>query len=287
MGTKQLETLPEDIYSLFDPSVDHECNEENLNAFAENIKELLRQRLKAYTPPTNPLRFSALGRADRQVWYDAHPDPGLTEPMLPKVYVKFLYGDIIEQMLLFLAKEAGHEVTHHQAEVEVDGVKGHIDAIIDGTVVDVKSASSFGYKKFQEGTVTQDDPFGYVYQLSGYASVLTPGKPAAWLANDKVHGDICVAPLSKIVIDHHPPAERIKHLKKVVEDENPPERCYEPVPDGASGNLKLPIGCSYCKHKFRCYPNLRTFLYSDAPRYLTKVVKTPKVPEITETSIDE
>lgn len=275
-----LEDLPSDIYALFDPSLDHQCNEENLNAFAENLKNIMRDRLKAYTPPTNPLRFSALGRPDRQIWYDAHPEPGLTEPMLPKVYLKFLYGDIIEQMLLFLAKEAGHVVEQEQAEVEVDGVKGHIDAIIDGTVVDVKSASSFGYKKFADRTITEDDPFGYVAQLAGYASVLTPGKPAAWLANDKVHGDICVSPLSDMVIKHYPPAERISHLKEVIASETPPELCYEPVPDGKSGNLKLPTPCGYCKHKFRCHPGLRTFLYANGPRFLTKVAKVPDVPEV-------
>lgn len=276
----ELKDLPKDIYSLFNPDEDHICDEENLNQFAENIKDLMRVRLKAYTPPNNPLRFSALGRPDRQVWYDAHPD-GTQETMLPKVYIKFLYGDLIEQMLLFLAKEAGHSVEQEQAEIEVDGVKGHIDAIIDGTVVDVKSASSFGYKKFADNRVTEDDPFGYVDQLAGYASVLTPGKPAAWLANDKVHGDICITPLSKIVIDHHPPAERISHLKGVIESETPPDRCYEPVPDGKSGNLKLPTPCGYCRHKHRCHPDLRTFLYSTGPRFLTHVAREPDVPEIT------
>lgn len=280
-SAKSLATLPQDIYALFDPDVDHECNEENLNAFGENLKELLKARLSKYTPPASPLRFSSLGKSDRQIWYEAHPDPDQPkEKLVPKTYLKFLYGDIIEQMLLFLAKEAGHEVTHEQAEVEVDGVKGHIDAIIDGVVVDVKSASPFGYKKFEQGTVEQDDPFGYVAQLAGYANVLTPGKEAAWLANDKVGGDICISPLSAITIRHYPPAERIKHLREVIESETPPTRCCEPVPDGKSGNLKLPTAGSYCAHKHRCNPGLRTFLYSNGPRFLTVVAKTPDVPEV-------
>lgn len=266
---------------MFDPDKDHECSKENLDAFSDNLREILTQRLRKYTPPASPLRFSSLGKPDRQIWYEAHPGDYVKEALVPKTYIKFLYGDIIEQMLLFLAKEAGHEVTHEQAEVEVGGVKGHIDAIIDGTVVDVKSASPFGYKKFEQGSVTQDDPFGYVAQLAGYANVLTPGQPAAWLANEKVAGDICISPLSTPVIKHHPPEERIEHLKKVIESETPPERCYEDVPDGASGNRKLVTGCSYCAHKFRCWPGLRTFIYSTGPRYLTKVVKEPNVMEVT------
>lgn len=279
--TKRLEDLPNDVYALFDPNLDHEASEGLLDEFCNNLKQVLRSRLKASKPREgSSLRFSALGKPDRQIWFDAHPEPTLDEPLLPKTYLKFLYGDVIEQLYLYLAKEAGHEVTDEQKQVEVNGVKGHIDAIIDGTVVDLKSASSFGYKKFETGTVEQDDPFGYVAQLAGYASVLTPGQDAAWWAVDKSSGDNCVSKLSKTTIKYHAPEERIEHLKKVVESEEIPELCYEPVPDGKSGNFKLPTPCSYCKYKYRCHPNTRLFLYSSGPRYLTKVVREPDVPEI-------
>ena len=208
MTDKTLETLPEDVYSLFDPESDHEVSEENLDTFCENVKEILKSRLKKQSVPSSPIRFSALGKPDRQMWYEAHPEEGTKEPMLPKVYLKFMYGAIIEEMLLFLIKEAGHDVKDEQRQVEIDGVTGHIDAIIDGVVVDVKSASPYGYKKFETNTVAQDDPFGYVEQLSGYANVLTPGKGAAWIAFDKVAGDICVSPLAPVVIEHHPPDDR-------------------------------------------------------------------------------
>lgn len=280
MGDKTLDTLVEDIYFLFDPEIAHECNEENLEEFANNLKELVRQRLGKYSPPESPLRFSSLGKQNRQMWYEAHPVEGSKEPMLPKTYLKFMYGDVIEQLLLLLAKEAGHTVEAEQAEVEVDGVKGHIDAIIDGVVVDVKSASPFGYKKFEDKTVTDDDPFGYVAQLSGYANVLTPGEGAAWLAQDKVSGDICISPISSIVVRHHPPEERISELREIIAKPEPPERCYEDKPDGKSGNRKLDTGCSYCPHKKRCWPDLRVFLYSSGPRYLTHVERVPDVPEV-------
>lgn len=278
--TKTLDTLPDDIYNLFDPSVNHESSEENLDNMAKNIKEIMRSRLQEQPESRTPLRFSSLGKPDRQIWFEAHPVEGGKEPLLPKTYLKFMYGAVLEEILLFLTKEAGHEVTDEQREVEVDGVKGHIDAIIDGTVVDVKSASSYGYKKFEESTVTQDDPFGYVDQLAGYSNVLTPGKEAAWLAFDKVAGDICISKLGPVTIEHHQPAERIAHLKEVIASETPPELCYQPVPDGKSGNFKLPVGCSYCAHKYRCHPSVRTFLYSTGPRFLTKVVREPDVPEV-------
>lgn len=279
--TKQLKDLPRDIYNLFDPDSDHEASEELLDEFANNLKEILRLRLRASSRREGgAIRFSSLGKPNRQIWFDARPDPSIDEPLRPETYLKFLYGDVIEQLYLYLAKEAGHEVTDEQKEIEVNGVKGHIDAIIDGTVVDLKSASSFGYKKFEQGTVEQDDPFGYVAQLAGYANVLTPGEDAAWWAVDKSSGDNCISPLSKMTIKYHTPEERIEELKAVVDSDEMPSPCYDPVPDGKSGNMKLPVGCSYCKYKFRCYPDARLFLYSTGPRYLTKVAKEPNVPEV-------
>lgn len=275
-----LKDVPADVYELFNPDVDHVCSEENLEHFANALKDLVRTRLRKAPERSSPLRFSALGKPDRQIWYDAHPEDGTKEKLLPKTYLKFMYGDVIEQLLLLLIKEAGHSVEDEQRGVEVLGVKGHIDAIIDGVVVDVKSASPYGYKKFESNTVTQDDPFGYVAQLSGYSNVLTPGQPAAWIAFDKVAADICVSYLPNMVIKHHQPEERIEHLENVIANPEPPERCFEPVPDGKSGNLKLPSGCSYCSHKYRCHPDLRTFLYSTGPRFLTKVVREPDVPEV-------
>lgn len=284
---KKLETLPEDIYRLFDPEVDHEVSSENVEAFTRDLTDIVTRKLKKYETPDSPLRMSALGKPDRQMWFEAHPVPGTKEPMPMKAFLKFLYGDVIEALLLFLTKEAGHEVQREQEEIDVNGVKGHIDAIIDGVVVDVKSASPYGYKKFETKSVTEDDPFGYVDQLAGYANVLTPGEDAAWLAMDKVDGSICVSPLKKTVIEHHKPEERIEHLRKVIAQDTPPPLCYEPVPDGKSGNMRLPTPCSYCAHKYRCHPGLRTFIYSTGPRYLTKVEREPDVLEVEGLVVDE
>lgn len=274
-----LSTLVPDIYNLFDPENDHECSEENLDAFANNLKSIVRDRLRVYKAPDSPLRFSSLGKPDRQIWFDAHPVEEGKEKLLPKTYLKFLYGDVIEQVLLFLVKEAGHSVEMEQHEVEIDGVRGHIDALVDGVLVDVKSASPYGYKKFEDRRVTEDDPFGYVDQLAGYSNILTPDRDAAWLAMDKVGGDLCVSPLPSMVIKHHQPEDRISHLKQVIEQEEPPSLCHQPVPDGKSGNMKLPTPCGYCSWKWRCHPSLRGFAYSNGPRYLTTVAKTPDVPE--------
>jgi hypothetical protein len=276
---KSIDTLVEDIYSLFDPEKDHTVNEEHIEQFGENIKDLLRERLAGRSSESrDPLRFSALGKKDRQLWFASRNYE--TEELLSKTYLKFTFGDVIEQLLLFLAKESGHEVLHEQAEVEVDGVLGHIDAVIDGHVVDVKSASPFGFRKFETGTLFEDDAFGYIQQLSGYANVLTPDGPnPLFLAMDKVAGDITTLEVPEFVVKDNKPEERIAHLREIISRDTPPPKCYDDVPDGKSGNRKLVAGCSYCGYKKHCWDGLRGFAYSGTPRYLTKVVREPDVPE--------
>lgn len=274
-----------DIYHLLDEDTDHEPSEENLDWIAGAFKDLLRSRLSARERRSGGLRFSNLGTPDRKLWYQAHK-PELAERMIPKTYMKFLYGDLIELLQLFLAKEAGHEVTHLQHEVEIDGVKGHLDAVIDGVTVDSKSASPMSYSKFQTGRLFNDDPFGYLEQISGYASCTTPEQGAAFLAADKVDGGICLLKVPPEKINEFDTKERITHLKEVLKNEKEPERCYDPVPEGKSGNLRLGTNCSYCPFKFHCWRDsndgrgLLTYQYAKGPVFMTKVVKEPKVDKI-------
>lgn len=211
--------------------------------------------------------------------------------MPPKTLFKFLYGDMIEIAMIFLAKEAGHTVTHEQHTVEVDGVLGHTDCVIDGIPVDVKSASSFSFQKFKEGGFKFDDPFGYVAQLSGYCHALSEsgdveGGRGAFLVADKVHGDICLAEIDGYDIRGNPPLPRIQHLRSIIKEPTPPPRCYEDIPEGKSGNRKLGVGCSYCAFKDECWKDanngqgLRKYIYSRGPVWLTNVAREPKVEEV-------
>ena len=271
----ELKTLVNDVYSLFNQENHHTPSEENLEAFAENVKELLRQRLAKREPDKNSIRFSNLGKPDRVHWYKANGYEG--EAFRPQTLLKFLYGDLIEQLMVFLIKESGHTVEDEQREIELDGILGHIDAIIDGHVADVKSASPFSFQKFEDGSVLEKDPFGYVPQISGYENVIRAGRAPTFIAFDKVHGDVCVREVPEEAVQANKPAERIAHLKQVITQEEPPKRCYEPVPDGKSGNMKLGTECSYCEFKKACWPGLRTFLYSNGPRHLVTVAKLPDV----------
>lgn len=246
---------------------------------------MVAARLDGYSSSREfTLRVSNLGKPDRQMWYEAN-DP-TTEELAPHTKFKFMYGDILELLLLFLASEAGHSVSKEQIEVVVNGIKGHIDAEIDGVVVDCKSASTHSFKKFRDGTLAEDDPFGYMEQLAGYSKGLG-GLPGAFLAVDKQNGHIALMKVPKEELDALQIEERIDHLRDVVTQPEPPERCYDPVPEGKSGNMKLAVGCSYCPHKFKCWADsnngigLRTFLYSSGPVHLVQVENEPRVLEVT------
>src|SRR5690606_19057418 len=114
------------------------------------------------------LRVSNLGTpCDRRLWFSIN-HPELAEPLEPHTRLKFLLGDVWEAVLLFLAKIAGHRVEGQQDEISLHGVLGHRDAVIDGTIVDVKSASSFSFDKFENHLKPEDDSFGYLTQINSY-----------------------------------------------------------------------------------------------------------------------
>jgi hypothetical protein len=277
---------------LFDFGKD--VSEADTETLGKNIASVVTSRLKANLTKENQpvLRMSNIGRPDRQLWYEFHRQ-SQKEDIGAKAKLKFLFGDIWEAVLLFLAEQAGHTVEGQQSEVVLDGVFGHLDAIIDGVVVDVKSASSYAFKKFKDGTLKEDDPFGYYKQLSGYVEAIAPESDAAFLAVDKQVATLALLPVSNAEVKQELVAERIRHARDVIGRDTPPERCYAPIPDGKSGNLKLPVGCSYCPDKHECWADanggngLRTFLYSSGPVYLTHVEKEPQVPEAGNNKVQE
>lgn len=285
---KSIYTLVEDIYKLMDNrEVGEGVNlDEEIEHFGEAMKELMRKEFTPQNRDNRRLRLSAIGKPDRQLWSAANDLE--KEKLKPHTYIKFMYGHMIEEMLLLFIRLAGHKVTDEQKVCEVEGVKGHMDARVDGRLIDIKSTSTFGFKKFKDGTLAFDDPFGYIAQIKAYAHAEGDTK-YGWLAIDKQNGHLTYLEYDETdknadVYDFisYDIAERVRNVKKIVEQPTPPTLCYESVPDGKSGNEKLATGCSYCDYKKHCYPELRTFLYSTGPRFLTKVVNPPKVIEITE-----
>ena len=283
---KNINTIVEDIYELFNLTP-IERDEKEVDDLIDNFGEMLKVHIKEfmYSKPRDSgnLRLSAIGKPDRQLWYDVNTET-TEEKLPPSTRIKFLYGYILEELLLLCASIAGHTVEDQQKEVTVEGVLGHQDAVIDGVLVDCKSASGFSFKKFESNTIADDDPFGYMAQISAYAQANGIAE-AAFLVIDKSTGKICLTPVHSMEMVNA--STRVKHLKEVVKGNGVPSKCYAAVPDGKSGNLKLAVGCVYCRHKSMCWSDanqgkgIRTFKYSNGTRELVEVVKTPDVEEVT------
>lgn len=287
MSKKTTKTLVDDIYKLVstgevEEGVDIEAE---IDKFGEAIKDLMRTEFgRDKKADRRTLRLSNIGRTDRYLWNVVAGTE--KEELQPNVFVKFMYGHVVEELILFLVRAAGHTVTDEQKVCEVNGIKGHMDCKIDGVVTDVKSASSFGFKKFKEDTILQDDPFGYVDQIRAYAH--SEGeKEVGWLAIDKTNGHLTFLQhsLDSSVFRAHEAfhgsiEERVDHLKEMVKKPEPKALCHAPKPEGKSGNMQLAMGCSYCMYKKHCYPNMRAFAYSTGPKYFSEIVKEPKVTEI-------
>ena len=285
--TKKLDTLVEDIYeslSALGKGEPLDVSEEVLDNFGNSMKEALRQWSTPRERDKETLRMSNIGRPLRQLWYDLKSDGENTQEIPPHTFIKFLYGHLLEEVVLFLVKLAGHKVTDEQKEVKVSGVYGHMDCKIDGEVIDIKTASSYAFRKFKNDTLKDDDTFGYLAQLSGYETA-EKTKEGGFLVLNKESGELTLHRPS--FFDKPNIKTKIREVKKAIKLDKPPKLCYTPVPEGKSGNMKLPRGCFYCRHKNECHADandgkgLRVFKYSKGLMYLTKVEKEPNVLEIT------
>lgn len=286
-SSKNLSSLVEDIYDLFKHG--KAISDEDAKDFGLRVAGIIQRRLGEALPDApirgKTLRVSNIGKPDRQLYYEIRTDLG-REELEGYTLIKFLYGDILEEVLLFAAEQAGHSVSDRQREVDVGGIKGHIDAVIDGVVVDCKSASVYAFQKFKNGTLQDNDAFGYYDQLAGYSCGLG-GLDGAFLAIEKEKGHVALLEVPAAELKALDTPARVEHLKAVMASDELPERCFEPAPEGESGNMKLGVNCSYCPYKFECWKDanngvgLRSFLYGKGPVHLVKVVREPKVQEVT------
>jgi hypothetical protein len=287
---KTIDTLVDDIYSLFESSVPDMSDDQVdniIDKFGDALKVHLKRFIYEEERRRDTLRLSAIGKPERQQWYSASPYSKVKEniELQGRDKIKFLYGYILEELLLTLSSLAGHEVKDEQKEVSIEGVLGHQDAVIDNVLIDCKSSSGRGFDKFKNNYVSSDDPFGYIAQISSYAEAngLTE---AAFLAINKQTGEICLSKVHSMEMINA--SDRVKYIKDMVNQSNPPAKCYSDVPDGKSGNRKLDVGCIYCDYKRDCWKDanggqgLRVFNYATNPRYLTQVSKMPNVEEITD-----
>ena len=102
---KTIDTLVEDIYDLFTSDNKNNIEEEDLKNLVDGISHavvsaLSKRDRKSY------LRLSMIGHPSRKIWYELNEAP--KQKLSGPTFIKFLYGDILEQLLILLTKTAGH-----------------------------------------------------------------------------------------------------------------------------------------------------------------------------------
>lgn len=279
--------IVDDIYEALMPLTKGkhlDISDQEIEDFGERMKIALKSWAK---PPRRDssfsLRMSNIGKPVRRLWFDKNNEIKEDKPH-PKTFIKFLYGHLLEEVLLVLARLTDNEVDSEQKEVVVDGVFGHMDCKINGEVVDIKTASGFAFRKFKDGSLREDDPFGYISQLTGYEEA-EGTEEGGFLVINKENGELCF--FSPDDLDKPVIRDRISKVVKAIKKTKPPEElCYQPVEEGKKGNRKLHKNCTFCPHKFECFKDcnegagLRTFKYNRGLTYFTKVVSTPRVEEV-------
>jgi hypothetical protein len=285
---KTLNTLVGDLEDLL--SGPHQAPEGEVNNLSVRIADAVRDRLAEENSRPTTLRLSNIGRPDRQLYYELTRDHVST--IAPNTKLIFLFGAIWEEILLFLIKEAGHTVENEQETVKVGGIVGHKDCDVDGVTVDIKSASGMSFRdKFVKENIffQEKDSFGYLAQLSAYVQGKSEHEyhnhdlPGAFIVVNKVSGEVAVVHVDSLeMIDAE---ERVAHVKEMLNKDTLPERCYTPVPDGKSGNERLPSLCAYCDFKEECWSDanegkgLRHFKYARATKAFTTVKRLPNTAE--------
>lgn len=281
----KFENLISDIYNMVE-SPEFELSEDGINTFLQELGDVLRSTfdggVRNRKEKVAKLVASNYGLPARRLWYTLNV-PKTDKKFSAPQRINFLYGSIVELIVLMLAREAGHDVREEQRRVVVNDVSGKTDARIDGVVTDVKSASSFSFRKFADTSfITDDDadPFGYKYQLGLY---LVPDNDAkgAFLVVNKENGEMVSVVLDRQMDlpDVHLKIEQDKAIQEM--DAPPSEKCYEDLPSGKSGNKILHKLCSFCEFKDVCWADandgkgLIKHHYASGPVYFTKIVRPP------------
>ena len=295
--TKKVADVEKDIYTVLDSGLDHDPSPELAAEYAMRIGGELAKatRPRSNERVTGKLWASDLGETCNRKTYYKFNEADKADPLMGHTKFKFLYGNILEEAVLYMAEEAGHKVQYQQERVEYDHdgewkVSGRIDAVIDGVLVDVKTTSSYGYKKYEkEGLTSANDSFGYLYQLGFYrhfGAFNMFDDEAGFLWIDKQNGHILYSNVTPNLPSKQDVIMRTKTKIKAATAIEEPLRQFSPVPEGKSGNMKLDVKCSYCDFKKHCWRDanggkgLRTFLYNYGPQHLTEVKREPRVPEV-------
>lgn len=131
----------------------------------------------------------------------------------------FNLGDFFETTCFALMAHYRYEITECQKEIDFYGAKGHIDGVVDGRLVELKTMSGYYWQKFIK---EQDDDRGYLTQLHLYAHCMGV-QEASWLCLNKFTGELIEVQLdfdpyyvrrAKYVLETLPSVRTFEDIKK-------------------------------------------------------------------------
>ena len=228
-----INTLVRDMYSVIEGKGG--WDKTITEYLATNIAQTAEARFKEPQKPRGYLSLSSVGSpCKRKTWYRINRTEEAA-PLSPQLLGLFFYGDLLETLILALARAAGHDVQGEQDRLSVHGIKGHRDAVIDGMTIDVKSASRYGMQKFKGHVLRKDDPYGYISQLSSYVyagkddPLVTDKKNGAFLVVQKDSFELCLDTYD-FTEELKTKEEEVKKVKEVVSGDIPEDRTA-PIPE--------------------------------------------------------
>ena len=107
---KNLDTLVTDIYKKIEVLSDGKeikITDKVLDDFGDSMKDALKHWAsprKIDKTSTTGLRMSNIGRPDRQLWFDLNSKKDLEIKLDSSTYIKFLYGHLLEVLVLFFVR---------------------------------------------------------------------------------------------------------------------------------------------------------------------------------------
>ena len=234
--------------------------EEDIEQAGEEFKKAIRKHLEA---DKFRIRMSNVGRPLCQLQSDLY---GHTKQRNPyNHFTRMLIGDAVESIVRLVTKASGVNITGHgnHAILNVYGqaIHGDDDIEIDHAIYDIKSASPYAFEsKFSKGfdNLYENDDFGYVAQLHGYAKGQAK-KGGGWIAVNKSTGELVVVPFT-------PTPNQVKEIDATINknvqslvDKTPFKVPFVPEPEyfhkRTTGNMKVPDLCTRCPFMAAHWPD--------------------------------
>lgn len=257
--------------------------------FAPSMKDINHFLQKMYEDdPKRPftLRLSSVGRPLCQS--QMHKNGIESMDMEWNTPLRMFFGGVLEASTIAIMKAAGLNIQEEQKYVKLKvmipsdpplrsmktiEIPGSLDIVLDDKVWDIKSASPYSFEnKFESyETLKQDDSFGYLPQLYGYAKArgLPPG---GFIVIDKSSGVIKIIPVpDNYEADMEAALLTIAHNVKILLNNEPFQRQYADVDEKfkkkLTGNKVLGSPCMFCNWKYKCWDGLKHLPVQDSTAF--------------------